>query len=810
MVHQIQKEIGGKTLSMETGKLAKQAGGSLTLAYGECVVLGAATGTTAPREGVDFFPLTVEVEERYYAAGKIPGGWFRREARPSTDAILTDRLTDRPLRPLFPKGYKNEVQIVCTVLSVDGENDYDVLAINGASGALALSNIPWNGPIGACRVGYTAEGEYQINPTFEQREAGLLNLVVASTKDAVAMVEAGAKEVGEDVVLEAIRRGHEANQIVIEMIEEMVRLAGKEKMAYTPAEVDSQLVETVGRFVDEKVSKTLEGAEKHDREDALADYRNELVEQLGETYDRGLLISTFESEVKKRVRTNIIDRNIRTDGRQRNEVRPITCEVGVLPRPHGSGLFTRGQTQVLSVLTLGTVGDAQRVDTITPAESKRFMHHYNFPPFSVGEVRRMGGPGRREIGHGMLAERALEPIIPTVEDFPYTLRLVSEVLESNGSSSMGSVCGSILALMDAGVPIKAPVAGVAMGLITREGGDFAILTDIAGIEDDMGDMDFKVAGTAEGITAVQMDIKISGLSFEIMEQALAQAKEGRLFILGKMNETISEPRTEMSKYAPRMYRIQIPVEKIGAVIGPGGKMIRSIIEETKASVDIEDDGSVFIGATNEDSARRAIEIIEGMTKEAEIGAIYNARVTRLMNFGVFVEYLPGKEGMIHISELADYRVPTVEDVVQVGDEVMAMVTEVDQMGRVNLSRRAVLEGATEPPKTVGGRRAGEGGEFERQPQRRDGGDRGGDRGGRGGDRGGFRGGRDRQGGGGGQRGPGGGGGDRGGFRGGQRPRPGGAGTGSTRFGPRSSPRDQEQQGPPAPPPPARPPYGNAW
>jgi polyribonucleotide nucleotidyltransferase len=805
LVHQLETEIGGKTLKLETGKLAKQAGGSLTLTYGETVVLAAATGTDSPREGTDFFPLTVEVEERYYAAGKIPGGWFRREARPSTDAILTDRLTDRPLRPLFPKGYRNEVQIVCTILSADQENDYDVFAINGASAAVALSDIPWNGPIGACRIGYSPEGEYLIDPTFEQRETSLLDLVVASTSHAVAMLEAGAKEVSEEIVLEAIKRGHEVNQKIIETINELVKLAGKPKMAFTTPETPDELIGEVSKFVDEKVTKILEGAEKHEREDALVDFRRELAEQYSDSWDKMLLFGTFETEVKKRVRTNIIDRNIRPDGRERDEIRPITCEVGILPRPHGTGLFTRGQTQILSVLTLGTVGEAQRLDTISPEESKRFLHHYNFPPFSVGEVRRMGGPSRRDIGHGALAERALEPVIPSVDEFPYTLRLVSETLESNGSSSMGSVCGCTLALMDAGVPIKAPVAGVAMGLITGEDGKYAVLTDIAGIEDAMGDMDFKVAGTAEGITAVQMDIKISGLSFEIMEQALKQARDGRLFILNKMAETISEPRTEMSAHAPRMYRIQIPQEKIGAVIGPGGKMIRSITEETKASIDIEDDGTVFVGATNEESARRAIEIIEGMTKEAEIGAIYNARVTRLMNFGVFVEYLPNKEGMIHISELADYRVPSVEDVVQVGDEVMAMVTEVDSMGRVNLSRRAVLEGATEPPRTVGGRRPGEGGDHERQPrERRDGGGGGGrGRGGRDRDRsrgnggGGYRGGRG---------GGGGGGGGGGNYRGG---RGGGGGTGSTRFGPRSSPRE-EQQGPPAPPPPARPPYGNAW
>jgi polyribonucleotide nucleotidyltransferase len=637
------------------------------------------------------------------------------------------------------------------------------------------------------------------------------------------------------VILEAIQRGHEANQDVIAMIRELVQSAGKEKLAYTPPETPEELIGEVSRFVDEKVSKVLEGSEKHEREDALADFRRELATNFGEAWDKVVLMGAFETEVKKRVRTNIIDRNLRPDGRKRDEIRPIACEVGILPRPHGTGLFTRGQTQVLSVLTLGSVGEEQKLDTLSPEETKRFMHHYNFPPFSVGEVRRMGGPGRREIGHGMLAERALEPVIPSVDEFPYTLRLVSETLESNGSSSMGSVCGSILALMDGGVPIKAPVAGVAMGLITKpeDVNQFAVLTDIAGIEDAMGDMDFKVAGTEQGVTAVQMDIKISGLTFEIIGQALEQAHGARLFILGKMMEAISQPREEMSTYAPRMYRIQIPVEKIGAVIGPGGKMIRSIQEETKATINIEDDGSIFIGSINEDSARRAIEIIEGMTKEAEIGAIYNARVTRLMNFGVFVEYLPGKEGMIHISELADYRVPSVEEVVQVGDEVMAMVTEVDHMGRVNLSRRAVLEGATEAPRTVGGRRPGEGGDDQPRGDRRNGGDRGGYRGGdrdRGRDRGrsggggggGYRGG-GRGGGGGGQ--PGnqrggsgsGGGGGGGGYRGGSggggggQRRPGSGGTGSTRFGPRSSPRDTEQfDGPPAPPPPARPPYGNAW
>jgi polyribonucleotide nucleotidyltransferase len=711
-----QRTIGDRTLSIEVGKLALQADGAVTVRFGDSVVLVTACASAEPREGIDFLPLTIDYEERLYAAGKIPGSFFRREGRPSTEAILAGRLTDRPLRPLFPKGYRNDVQVVITVLSADQENDPDILATMGASTALCMSAIPFSEPVSSVRVGYV-DGQYVINPTFTQLQKSQLDLVVASTRDAVMMVEAGAQGVPEDLVLGAIRFAHETNQEIIALEQEIIAEHGKPKKPFTPDEPGAELRQAVSRFAEDRINEIIATLEKDERESAIGERRQELLERLGETYQPELLLAAFDEEIKHEVRTRILRDSVRPDGRSPTEIRSITCEVGILPRTHGSGLFTRGQTQVLTIATLGSMSEEQRLDTLSPEEKKRFLHHYNFPPFSVGEVRRIGSPSRRDVGHGALAERAIEPVIPSEEEFPYTIRLVSEVLSSNGSTSMASVCGSTLSLMDAGVPIKAPVAGIAMGLVMGEDGNYKVLTDIAGIEDALGDMDFKVAGTADGVTALQMDIKVKGISLEIMKEALAQAREARLFVLERIRETIPESRAELSRYAPRMYRIQIPPEKIGTVIGPGGRVIRSIIEETKCSIDVEDDGTVYVGSPDQEMADRAIEIIKGLTKDVEVGAIYTGKVTRLLNFGAFVEIMPGKEGLVHISELADYRVPSVEDVVQVGDEIMVMVTEIDSMGRINLSRRAVLEGASGPPKPVGaGVPSGGGG----APQRRGG------------------------------------------------------------------------------------------
>jgi len=709
-----QRTIGGRTLSMEVGKLALQAGGAVTVAFGDTVVLVTACASAEPREGVDFLPLTIDYEERLYAAGKIPGSFFRREGRPSTEAVLADRLTDRPLRPLFPKGYRNDIQVVITVLSADRENDPDVLATVGASTALCMSDIPFSELVSSVRVGYIGD-QYVINPTFSELHNSQLDLVVASTRDAVMMVEAGARGVSEELVLGAIRFGHEANQEIIALEQEVIAEHGRPKKPFAPEEPQAELRQAVAHFAADRMGEIVATLEKSERENAIAERREELLERLGEAYQPELLLAAFDQEIKREIRARILKDDIRPDGRSPSEIRSITCEVGILPRTHGSGLFTRGQTQVLTIATLGSSREEQRLDTLSPEESKRFLHHYNFPPYSVGEVRRIGTPSRRDLGHGALAERSIEPVIPDEEDFPYTIRLVSEVLSSNGSTSMASVCGSTLSLMDAGVPIKAPVAGIAMGLVMGEDGNYKVLTDIAGIEDALGDMDFKVAGTADGIMGLQMDIKVTGISLEIMREALAQAREARLYVLGKMLEAIPESRAELSPYAPRMYRIQIQPDKIGAVIGPGGRVIRSIIEETKCTIDVEDDGTVSVGSTSEEMANRAIEIIKGLTRDVEVGAIYTGKVTRLVDFGAFVEVMPGKEGLVRISELADYHVPSVQDVVQVGDEVMVMVTEIDHLGRINLSRRAVLEGGSGPPKPVaaGSHSGGEG-----APQRR--------------------------------------------------------------------------------------------
>jgi polyribonucleotide nucleotidyltransferase len=852
-------EIGGRTLSMEAGKLAEQADGAVLLRYGDTVVLATAVASKEPREGADFFPLTVDYEERMYAAGKIPGGFIKRESRPSEAAILAMRLTDRPIRPLFPKGYYNDVQVVLTVLSTDQENDPDIIALNGASAALSISQIPFLGPVGGVRVG-RIDGQFVTNPTNSQLAESELDLVVAGTRDAVMMVEAGAKILPEDVMADAIAYGHAELQKSIDLQEKLVASAGKPKKlpfvgpkaesvvklgkrlsggqtefvvfdlettamkpengyivdlaalrvrdgqvvdrfeslvnpgrpivghqvhgistddvssAPTASEVLANFVGWVGdapvvahnvafdlpfilrhlpndvKWEPSAVFDTLElgyqlypdaGAWKlgdlvrfvfgrdhaaahrampdaeataelfinftqglAERLDALTEDIAAEIRRARESYDRseqgdrledirrrhGIGPALMDVVTKATARELVLSENIRIDGRDTTTVRPISVEVGVLPRTHGSGIFTRGQTQALSIATLGPSSDVQRMDTISPETEKRYMHHYNMPPYSVGEARFMRGPGRREIGHGALAERALVPVLPSADEFPYVIRVVSEVVSSNGSTSMASTCGSTLALMDAGVPIKAPVAGAAMGLITdKETGRYAVLTDITGKEDAYGDMDFKVTGTADGVTALQMDIKVAGITPEIMRDALQQAHTARMHILGKMTDVISGSREELSPYAPRITTLKIPVDKIRDVIGAGGKVIRQITAETGTEINIEDDGTIQIAATSGEAAQKAIKWIEGLTKEVEVGKEYLGKVTRIMNFGAFVEILPGKEGLVHISQLADYRVPRVEDVVSIGDELMVVVTEIDRMGRVNLSRRAAME-----------------------------------------------------------------------------------------------------------------------
>lgn len=687
-------EFGGRRLSLETGRLAKQARGSVLVRYGDTVVLCTATMST-PREGIDFFPLLVDYEERMYAIGKIPGGWMRREGRPTEAAILSGRMIDRTIRPLFPEGFRNDVQVVATVLSVDKNNPPDIPAMIGASAALHISDIPFDGPVAGVRIG-RHNGEWLINPTLEEAATSEMDLVVGGTQDAVMMVEAGANIVPEDVMLDAIMFGHEQIKKVCELIEKMREAVGTPKVEVELAEVDADVDSWTRNWLSDRVAKAVRHPDKHTREQATADLKDELFDAYHEAMGEEALLQhgkelgrVFDSVLKEEVRKSIVEEGIRPDGRALDEIRPVSCDVGLLPRVHGTGLFQRGQTQVLTSCTLGLKSDEQILDDLGDEERKRYLHHYNFPGYSVGETRPMRGPGRREIGHGHLAERALLPVIPAEEEFPYTLRLVSEVLESNGSSSMASVCGSSLALMDAGVPISAPVAGVAMGLV-KSGEDITILTDIQGIEDALGDMDFKVAGTKDGVTALQMDIKIGGVSREVLAQALEQAKRGRLFILDRMAEAIAQPRQKMSPWAPRIVTLQVPVDKIRDIIGPGGKMIRKIVDETGASIDIEDDGRVFIASTDETASKTAVEMIERLTKEVEVGAFYLGKVKRIMNFGAFVEILPGKEGLVHISKLANERVAKVEDVLNIGDEVLVKVTEIDKMGRINLSRKDAL------------------------------------------------------------------------------------------------------------------------
>ncbi len=690
MSHRVEGMLGGRRFIIETRNLAEQANGAVTVRYGDTVVLATVCVSKEPREGGDFLPLTVDYEERLYAAGKIPGGFLRREGRPSQEAILASRLTDRCLRPLFPKGFRHEVQVVITVLSADQENSPETLAIVSASAALSISEIPFNGPVGAVRVGYL-DGELVINPTFSQLQDSLIDLVVVSTSQAVVMVEAGAKEAPEEIILAALKLGQEANQEVIQLEEQLQQACGKPKMEYkADGEVEPELEAIISATLGGRIAESLARKGPEHRE-ALSALKEELIKNLGERYSPQEIIPLFESKVKAELRGRILAEGIRPGGRGLTEIRPISSEVGLLPRTHGSALFTRGQTQVLTITTLGSAGEEQPLDGLSLEESKRFMHHYNFPPFSTGEVKRLSTPGRREIGHGALVERAIAPVIPGEKDFPYTIRLVSEVLSSNGSTSMASICASSLSLMDAGVPIKAPVAGVAIGLVSGEG-KFALPTDIEGMEDAYGDMDFKIAGSAAGVTAVQLDIKLNSLSCEVIAQALSQAREARLAILAQMQQTIASNRLELSKYAPRIVKIHIDPSKIGSVIGPGGKMIKSIVEQTKASVDVENDGTVFISSMSEEAAQKAIKMIEALTAEVKVGNIYTGKVTRLFGYGALVEILPGKGGLVHISELADYRVPRVEEVVKVGDEIMVMVTEIDPQGRMSLSRRAVFQG----------------------------------------------------------------------------------------------------------------------
>ena len=683
-------EVGGRTLTIEQGKMAKQANGAVLVRYGDTVVLVTATASKEPREGVDFFPLTVDYEEKMYAAGKIPGGFIKREGRPSNDATLCARLIDRPIRPLFPKGYRNDVQIVATVLSVEPDNAPELAGMIGASCALSVSDIPFGGPIAGVRVG-RVDGTFVINPTAAQREVSTLNLTVAGSADAVMMVEAGASELPEEVVLDAILFGHKEIQRIVAFEQEIQAACGKPKSEARLFQVPEALAEALDAAARPLLDEAVRNPDKLDRDAHIAAIAADMMEKFLPEYPEmeKEIAMAFHDLEKSVVRRMITREKIRPDGRGLEEVRPVSCEVGLLPRPHGSALFTRGQTQVLSVTTLGALSDEQVIDGLGPETTKHYLHQYNFPGYSVGEARPMRSPGRREIGHGALAERALLPVVPSIESFPYTIRVVSEVLESNGSSSMASVCGSTLSLMHAGVPIKRPVSGVAMGLV-KEGDAYTILTDIQGMEDALGDMDFKVAGTSEGITALQMDIKVDGLSRDILQAALAQAKRGRAFILDKMLACLPAPAAELSPYAPRVETITIKVDKIRDVIGTGGKVVRGIVDETGVDVDIHEDGHIFLTSPDAAAMARAKQMIEDIVREVEVGEVYTGTVTRLLKFGAFVQILPNKEGLCHVSQLANHRVERVEDVVQVGDQLTVKVVEIDEKGRINLSHKATL------------------------------------------------------------------------------------------------------------------------
>ncbi|MEW5783874.1 MAG: polyribonucleotide nucleotidyltransferase [Bacillota bacterium] len=684
-------ELAGRTLTLETGKLAKQASGAVQISYGDTVLLVTATIADEPREGIDFFPMTVDYEERLYAVGRIPGGFIKREGRPTEKATLSARLTDRPLRPLFPKTLRNSVHIVSTVLSVDQNCAPEILSIIGASAALSISKIPFDGPIGAVLVGLI-DGEPVINPDLEQSPQSSVHLILAGTRDAVMMVEAGAAEVSHTDLLRCIEAGHEEIKKLVSLQDELVSRTGLPKMTLPVKETNIELLENVGSVLQERIAAALRVSDKQSREEQLAAVKVSLLDQYREQYPEheADLKAIFEATLKETLRAMILDEGIRPDGRGTEEIRPISCEVGVLPRTHGSAVFTRGQTQVLNVCTLGALRDMQILDGLGLEESKRFIHHYNFPPYSVGESGFMRGPGRREIGHGALAERALEKVVPKDDQFPYTLRLVSEVLESNGSTSMGSVCAGSLAMMDAGVPVAKAVSGIAMGLI-KEGERVSVLSDIQGIEDFLGDMDFKVAGTVDGITALQMDIKVQGISREILGQAMEQAVRGYKHILSIMNEAISEPRPELSPYAPRMITMKIEVDKIREVIGPGGRMVNKIIAETGVGIDIEPDGRIFIAAVDVNAGNKAREMIEALVTDVEPGKTYLGKVTRVERYGAFIEVLPGKEGLLHISNMDYSRVEKTEDVVNLGDQIEVKVTDIDDKGRINLSRKELME-----------------------------------------------------------------------------------------------------------------------
>ncbi|MFA5839802.1 MAG: polyribonucleotide nucleotidyltransferase [Candidatus Margulisiibacteriota bacterium] len=700
MTHKVELDLGeGQKLSLETGKLAKEANGSVIIRQGDTLLLATAVASETVRPGIDFFPLLVDYEEKLYAVGRIPGGFFKREGKASENAILTSRKIDRTVRPLFPKGYRNDVQIVVTPLSVDIEIQPDILAINGASAALAISDIPFPFPIAAARVGRIG-GKLVVDPTTEQMQTSEMDLVVAGSENAILMLECGSQEVSEEDVFEGIKLAHKKIVAIINLQKELAKKVGVAKKAYVAYEPNEKINQFVRKMATEKIAAAMKISDYDKQHEALARLKDEIKAAIAAGTDDALktlivsspadianVIDEIESEI---VRGMILNEGKRPDGRGYNDLRELNCEVSLLPRVHGSGLFSRGQTQVLTIATLGALGEVQKLDNISPEETKRYMHHYNFPAFSVGEVRPSRGPGRREIGHGALAEKALLPVIPSAEEFPYALRLVSEVLGSNGSTSMASTCASTLALMDAGVKIKSPVAGISIGLITGKDKE-VLITDIQGIEDHLGDMDFKVAGTRKGITAIQVDIKIAGLSFDVVEKALAQAKAAKMIILDKIEALIASPRAELSQYAPRVLTLQIDPSKIGMVIGPGGKMIKRIVEETGAQIDIEDSGLVLITAVDSEGGKRALKIIEDLTREAKVGEIYKGEVTRILPFGAFVEILPGKEGLVHISEVASRRIAKVEDEINIGDEVIVKVIKVDEQGRVDLSRRQVTE-----------------------------------------------------------------------------------------------------------------------
>lgn len=690
-------QVGGRDFVVSTGKLAEQAGGAVTVRVEDSMLLSTVTMSKSVREGIDFFPLSVDFEEKMYAAGRIPGSFFRREGRPSTEAILICRLTDRPLRPLFPDGLRNEVQVIITTLSSDSENHLDIMAVNAASFALTISDIPWNGPIGAIRVG-RIDDQFVANPTIAQMEESVMDLRMAASRDAIIMVEAGAKEVPEELLIEALQFGHQEMQPLIDLQFEMQAAVGKPKREIPAADIDPALEEGVRARLGTQIREIIvANTDRSKRNEAVDELREEVVASFleeDEEIEPKAIREVISKVVKEEVRKRILHEEVRPDGRSYADLRELSSEVEISPRAHGSGLFRRGQTQVLSIVALGTLREAQKLDGLYPEDTRRFIHHYNFPPYSTGETWFLRGPKRREIGHGALVETALRPMVPSESDFPYTIRVVSEVLSSNGSTSQASICASSLALMDCGVPIARPVAGVAMGLVT-DGSKYAILTDIQGMEDHLGDMDFKVAGTREGVTALQMDIKLSGLSGDVLATALEQAREARLMILDNMEAAMPEPRAELSKWAPRMVAIKIDPEKIGAVIGKGGSTIRSIEEDFGVSVDIQEDGTVYVAGVDGEQADLALERIELLTRDPEMGQIFSGRVVRTTEFGAFVEFAPGVDGMVHISQLSSERLDRVEDAVTVGDEVMVMITDVDKVnGKIRLSRQAVLEGWT--------------------------------------------------------------------------------------------------------------------